>query len=53
MIKSTNVKDLPEDYHYITAITKKQISTLIKERKIPTGIFDDKLCEIIVNCHEN
>ena len=33
-------------FHYITAITKAQIETLIKKNIVPYTLFDDKLVEI-------
>lgn len=49
MIKSNQIKALferKENFHYITAITKPQIRTLINQGVIQTGLFDDKLCEV-------
>jgi transposase len=47
MIKSCQIKELDEvKFHYITAITKPQIQTLIKERVIQLELFSEKLCEV-------
>ncbi len=46
MIKSTQIKELPEDFHYITAITKPQINKMIKEGVFQLNLFDSQLCEI-------
>ena len=47
MIKSGQIKDLKKHgFHYITAITKAQIETLIKKNIVPYTLFDDKLVEI-------
>ena len=31
MIKTTQIEELPEGFHYITAITKAQVDSLIKQ----------------------
>ena len=46
MIKSAQIKKLPESFHYITAITKPQIRTLIKQGVIQMELFEDKICEV-------
>lgn len=46
MIKGTQIKDLHEGIHYITAITKPQISSLINRDIIQMDLFDDNLCEV-------
>jgi transposase len=46
MIKSAQIDALPEGFHYITAITKPQIRTLITQGLIQMGLFDEKICEI-------
>jgi len=47
MIKSGQIKDLKKHgFHYITAITKVQIETLIKTNIVPYTLFDDKLVEV-------
>jgi transposase len=47
MIKSGQIKDLKKHgFHYITAVTKAQIETLIKKDIVPYTMFDDKLVEI-------
>jgi transposase len=51
MIKSGQINDLKKSgFHYITAITKKQIETLLKKNVIQYTLFDDRLIEIE---HEN
>jgi transposase len=48
MIKSKQITDLVEHkFHYITAITKPQIETLLKEDVIQLGLFDTELSEVI------
>jgi transposase len=47
MIKSGQIRDLKKHgFHYITAITKAQIETLIKKNIIQYSLFDDQLVEI-------
>lgn len=47
MIKSAQLEDLHEhDLHYITAITKKQIQTLINKDVLQLDLFSKNLCEI-------
>ncbi len=48
MIKSRQIADLTEmGFHYITAITKPQIETLIRSGAIQLEFFDETLCEIV------
>lgn len=49
MIKSQQIEQLgsePYGFHYITAITKPQIETLLKNNVIQMGLFEQKLAEI-------
>ena len=46
MIKIPQINDLPDGFHYITAITKTQIDTLIDKKVIQMNLFDTELCEI-------
>ncbi|RLD25934.1 MAG: IS1634 family transposase, partial [Bacteroidetes bacterium] len=46
MIKNVQIDELPEEFHYITAITKPQIQTLIKNGLIEMDFFDEKICEV-------
>jgi len=47
MIKNQQVEDLAEyGFHYITAITKPQIESLIDQGVIPMTLFDQRLAEI-------
>jgi transposase len=43
MIKIPQIKDLPKGFHYITAITKPQINSLMDKG---VGLFDEDLFEI-------
>jgi transposase len=46
MIKRTQIENLPEGFHYITAITKPQIEKLMKRGLIQFGLFDERVCEV-------
>ncbi len=46
MIKGPQIDKLPQGLHYITAITKKQIITLMKQGIIQSGLFDEHICEV-------
>jgi transposase len=46
MIKSTQIKGLPDNFHYITAITKPQIESLMKKGLMQIGLFDEEVCEV-------
>lgn len=46
MIKSGQIEALAEEgYHYITALTKKQIETLIHKKIVDYSLFDKNICE--------
>ncbi|MFO7495589.1 MAG: IS1634 family transposase [Desulfobacterales bacterium] len=50
MIKSAQIKDLAATgFHYITAITKPQIKSMLKEGVFQLELFDDNLCEVAHN----
>jgi hypothetical protein len=47
MIKSGQIEDLSQaGFHYITAITKPQIETLLTGGVLQMALFDDSLCEV-------
>ena len=47
MIKSQQVEDVVEHgFHYITAITKAQIRSLLKQRVLQRELFDNDLAEV-------
>ncbi len=49
MIKSAQIRDLSEEnYHYITALTKPQIGTLLKNNVVQMELFDETVCEVAV-----
>jgi len=48
MIKSAQIEDLSTaGFHYITAITKPQIRSMIQKGVFQLGLFEEKLCEVI------
>lgn len=48
MIKSGQIKDLTKHgFHYITALTKKQIETLVQKNVIQYELFDNLVCEVV------
>ncbi len=47
MIKSAQIEQMPDGIHYITAITKPQIDSLIKGGVIQMGLFDERVCEVL------
>jgi hypothetical protein len=47
MIKSGQIEDLKNaGFHYITAITKPQIRSMIKTGVLQLGLFEQRLCEV-------
>ena len=46
MIRNKQVADLPNGFHYITAITKVQIESLLKQDVIQMSLFDDEVAEV-------
>jgi transposase len=47
MLKQPQIAKLNEaHFHYITAITKPQIRTLLKEGVFQLGLFEDNICEV-------
>jgi transposase len=46
MIKVPQQESLPEDYNYITSISKPQIMSLINNNIIQLDLFDTSLCEV-------
>lgn len=46
MIKTVQIERLPEGFHYITAITKPQIESLIKKGILQLELFEEKICEV-------
>lgn len=46
MIKIPQIRNLPEGFHYITAITKPQINALMDQGVIQIGLFDEDVFEV-------
>jgi len=46
MLKGPQIDQLPEDFRYITAITKPQILKMLEDRVIQYELFTDKVCEV-------
>lgn len=50
MIKSAQIDELREEsFYYLTAITKPQIESLIKQGVLQLGMFEEKVCEVGVD----
>ena len=46
MIKTPQIKNLPQGFHYITAITKPQIRSLLAKGIIQLDLFDQDIVEV-------
>lgn len=46
MLKGPQIDQLPDDFRYITAITKPQIMKMLDERVIQYELFTEDVCEI-------
>lgn len=47
MLKQPQIENLTDEYfHYITAITKPQIRTLMEKGVIQLNLFEEKVCEV-------
>lgn len=46
MFKLPQIEQMPEDFNYISALTKPEIRSLMKADIIQLGLFDNDLCEI-------
>jgi transposase len=46
MLKGPQIKALPEDYRYITAITKPQIQKMLSKGVLQLELFDKTVCEV-------
>ena len=47
MIRGPQIDALPDDFRYITAITKPQIAKMLQEGVLQYGLFDDHVCEVV------
>jgi hypothetical protein len=48
MLKSRQIASLPDNMHYITAITKPQIESLLKAGTLQMELFDSEVAEVTV-----
>jgi len=46
MIKTRQIQNLPDSFHYVTAITKPQIRTLLEQGTLQMELFDETVCEV-------
>jgi Transposase DDE domain len=46
MLKGPQIDKLPDDFRYITAITKPQIMRMLEDRVIQYELFTDHVCEV-------
>jgi hypothetical protein len=46
MLKGPQIKDLPDDFRYITALTKPQIRTLLSTGLLQYELFTEDVCEV-------
>lgn len=49
MLKGPQIDQLPDDFRYITAITKPQIRKMLEDRVIQYELFTDRICEVVQN----
>jgi transposase len=47
MIKGPQIEGLPEDFHYVSAISKPQIEKLLVDGVFQMELFDETLCETV------
>ena len=47
MIKGPQIESLPDDFRYITAITKPQIQKMLSEGTLQYELFADDICEVV------
>jgi transposase len=46
MLKGPQIDELPDDFRYITAITKPQIAKMLSEGTLQYELFNDQVCEV-------
>ena len=46
MLKGPQIAELPEDFRYLTAITKPQVRTMLKEGVLQYELFTEDVCEV-------
>jgi hypothetical protein len=48
MLKGPQIEALPDDFRYITAITKPQIARMLSEGTLQLPLFSERVCEVTV-----
>jgi hypothetical protein len=46
MLKGPQIEQLPDGFHYLTAITKPQIRKMLDSSVLQYGFFDERVCEV-------
>jgi hypothetical protein len=46
MLKGPQIDELPDDFRYITAITKPQITTMLSKGTVQYELFNEQVCEV-------
>ena len=49
MLKGPQIDELPDDFRYITAITKPQIAKMLAEGAFQMELFTSQVCEVNIN----
>lgn len=49
MLKGPQIAALPDDFRYVTAITKPQIAKLLREGTFQMELFSQRVCEVTVD----
>lgn len=49
MLKGPQIAALPQDFRYITAITKPQIRKLLADNVLQMELFSEQVCEVVVD----
>jgi hypothetical protein len=49
MLKGPQIAELPDDFRYITAITKPQIRKMLENRVFQYELFTERICEVVQN----
>lgn len=49
MIRGPQIDELPDDFRYITAITKPEITKMLSDGVLQYSLFDEKVCEVTID----
>jgi transposase len=49
MLKGPQIAALPDDFRFITAITKPQIVKMLSQGRLQIELFTDRVCEVVVD----